>query len=196
MYCSSTFCLSQNGCLFVKNRAKLYREGQLTQLCFWSFTSATVDGLCFGDLAAFTGWMSLFVKFQGKVFYKSFAKWWCLLICSPYLPCSPLFKIYQETVSTFYWQKDSGSGDYAPFMRWSIVRKGFLVYRLVYNTLFCSFCVCCNLWMAGNWRLFCAYVADFIESQHKTFKVSLSLSKLICRQFYTMCQLNLHENTC
>lgn len=101
--------------------------------------------------------MSVFVKFQGKVFNKSFAKWWCLWICSPYLPSSPQFKIYQETVSTLYWQKDSGSGDYAPFMRWSIVRKGFLVYRLVYSTLFCSFCVHCNLWMAGYWRLFCAW---------------------------------------
>lgn len=189
VYCSSTFCLSQNGCLFAKKReAKLYRGGQLTQLCFWGFTSAVVDGLCFGDLAALIGWMSVFVKFQGNVFYKFFAKWWCLWICSSCLPCSPQFKIYQENVSTLYWQKHSGSGDYAPFMRWSIVQKGFLVYRLIYNTLFCSFCVHCNLWMAGYWRLFCAWRSMLLSlSNRRKPSTSLCLFQSSFVDIFTLC---------
>jgi len=94
--------------------------------------------------------------------------------------------------------KHSGSGDYAPFMQWSIVQNGFLVYRLIYNPLFCSFCVRCNL--LNGWKLklvLCVekHVTVFIVSQQKTFKVALSLSKLICRHLYILCQLNLHENT-
>jgi len=78
MYCSSTFCLSQNGCLFVKKkkRGKVIQRGSadtvvFLRLYFCSCRWIVLQGV---DLAAFIGWMSIFVKFQGNVFYKFFTK--------------------------------------------------------------------------------------------------------------------------